>query len=484
MKSPALGALRIAWLIGLVALASNVGAAQQDPFEGKWLGQIGSPKERIEVGLEFKRLPDGQLGLLLTQPISNQFGADVGAVQRDGDTVRSEALFLELTLKDGALTGHFPGPKSPAVLKRVDALPAEPPIPAVPTGPEPRWQVRLGGQIFASPVVADGVVFIGTSGGVFNAVNARDGSFAWTFAAGCAIYGAAAVDDAVYFGCDDGHLYKLDRKTGKQQWRYRLSDAVSRVLPHPQVFAWEWQAPEPVVADGVVYLGAADGGFHAVDANTGARRWRFDTGAAIHNGAAIDGARVVVGSSDHFVYSLERASGKELWRVDTRAAIDATPVLHDGRVLVGNRGAGLYSLDAATGAEQWRLYFWGSWVESTPVVADGTIYIGSSDLRRVSAIDPANGHVRRRTDVYGWSWGTPLVRGDRLYVGAAGGAPYFIEHKASFSTLDRHSGRLLTRRPLHDTGGHQWGIAGSPVLAGENIVVATIAGALHGFSPE
>ena len=89
-----------------------------------------------------------------------------------------------------------------------------------------------------------------------------------------------------------------------------------------------------------------------------------------------------------------------------------------------------------------------------------------------------------RTDVYGWSWGTPLVLGDRIVVGAAGGAPYFIRHAASLSTLDRASGTLLTRRPLADSGGHQWGIAGSPVRAGERVVVATIDGGLLAFALE
>jgi outer membrane protein assembly factor BamB len=256
------------------------------------------------------------------------------------------------------------------------------------------------------------------------------------------------------------------------------------VLPHPQVFHWDWQAAQPVVAEGTVFIGAADGGFHAVNAQTGARVWRFDTGGKIRNGAVIDGNRVIFGSADHFVYALDRGNGREQWRFDTRAEVDATPVIHAGRVLIGNRGAGLYSLDAASGEERWRLFFWGSWVESTPVVVDDTIYIGSSDLRRVSAIRPDDGHVIWRSDVFGWTWGTPLVIGERIHVGVAGGAPYFIPHLASYTTLDRSSGRILTRRPLPDSGGHQWGIAVSPVRAGDTVVIASIEGALSGFPLE
>jgi hypothetical protein len=96
-------------------------------------------------------------------------------------------------------------------------------------------------------------------------------------------------------------------------------------------------------------------------------------------------------------------------------------------------------------------------------------------------VNPADGHVLWRSDVFGWSWGTPLVTDSHIYVGVAGGTPYFVRHQASFSVLERKSGRLLTRWPLADTGGHQWGIAGSPALAGDSVIVATIAGSLLAF---
>ena len=433
------------WLLAAtLAACGHALAAAADPVEGKWFGTMGSPRERVEVGLEFRRDDQGKLTLRLTQPIMNYFDVDPGGeLRRDGNKVEYEALGLSLTLDGDRLVGTMPGPNSAAELRRVKSLPREQAPPTVPTGPAPRWQTRLGGQVYASPVVADGVAYIGTTGGVVNAIHTRDGSHAWTYSVGAPVHGAVALDaDALYVVADDGFLHKLDRASGKLQWRYALGDAATpRVLPHPAVFDWDWQGVQPLVAGNIVYVGAGDGGFHAVDAASGERRWRFDTGAEV----------------------------------------DATPVLHEGRVLVGNRGAGLHSLDAATGELKWRLYFWGSWVESTPVVHDDVIYIGSSDLRRVSAIDPADGRVRWRSDVHGWSWGTPLVLGDRIHVGVAGGTPYFVKHVASYVTLDRASGRILTRWPLPDAGGHQWGIAGSPSPDGDQVIVATIEGSLYAF---
>jgi outer membrane protein assembly factor BamB len=484
-KPIALFALRIALIACALgtAFALRAANAADDPIEGYWLGTAGSDKEKIEVGLEFRRDASGKLMMKLTQPISNYFGVDGGEAKLEGDRVTNEAFALSLTLQGDTLSGTYPGPKSPATLHRADKLPQEPPLPDVPTGPVPLWETRLSGQAFASPVVADGVAYIGTTGGVLNAVETAKGAITWTFSAGAPIYGAATVTgDSVYFVCDNGFLYKLDRANGKETWHYDLGDAaVPRVLPHPTAFDWDWQAPQPLLAAGVVYVGSGDGSFHAVDDASGQRKWRFETRGKIRVGAAIDGTRIVFGSNDHFVYSLDRVTGKEVWRVDIKADVDGAPLVDAGRVFVGNRGPGLYALAADSGKELWRLFFWGSWVESTPVIQDGVLYIGSSDLARVSAINPDDGHVIWRTNAFGWTWGTPLVTQDRIYAGVAGGTPYFIRHVAGFVTLDRKTGQLLSRWPIADTGGHQWGIAGSPARSGDSVIVATIAGSLFAF---
>lgn len=473
----------------VVAIASVVGPAAAadaaaDPFEGRWWGEIGPERDRIQAGLEFYRRDDGKLGVKLTQPILNVFGADLGdSVVRSGDSVTVAPLALELRLQDGELVGHFPGAKSPARLHRIDTLPQDVEPPAVPTGPGPRWTVKLGGQAWATPAFADGVAYAGSTGGVVTAVTAATGEIAWTNAVGHPVYGEAALDrDGVYVVSDGGFVHKLARADGKELWRYDLGDGdVGRVLGHPQVYRWEWQAPRPLLADGVVYVGAADGGFHAIDAASGRRVWRADGDAAIRTGAALAGDVVVFGDHAGDVRALARADGATRWTFATGEPVDAIPLVHDGLVIVGNRGYGLYALALADGVEKWKTYFWGSWVESAAVAVDGVLYIGSSDLRRVSAIDPADGRPLWRSDVFGWTWGTPLVDGERIYAGAAGGSPYSIVHRGSFNVLSRRDGRLLARWPLPETTGYQWGIAGSPVAAGDLVLVTTIDGALLAF---
>lgn len=478
--------LSLALLLSILVLRAPAAAAPAgDPVEGLWLGTAGTAREEIEVGIELRRDAHGALKLFLTQPIAHYFSLEMpGTVRREGDRVLLDEIALALRLRGDRLEGTYPGPNSAASFRRVSQLPAAAPIPDLPTGPAPAWQTRLNGQIFASPVVFDGKVYVGTTGGVFSSVDAATGKILWTFAAGRPILGTAlATADAVFFTCDNGYLFRLRRDDGKEVWRYDLGDArVSRVLPHPQVFDWDWHGAKPALADGVLYAGSGDGGFHAIDAASGTRRWRFATGGPVRGGAAVAAGRVVFGSADHFVYALDRATGKELWKHETEAAIEDQPLAAGDRVFIGNRGGGLYALALATGERLWKTFFWGSWVESTPVLAGGVLYIGSSDLRRVSAIAPEDGRVLWRTDVYGWTFGTPLLVGDRIFAGAAGGSPYFIQHAASFSMLDRATGKLLWRVPLPEVpGAHQWGIAGSPALAGDLVVVSTIQGGLMAF---
>ena len=49
----------------------------------------------------------------------------------------------------------------------------------------------------------------------------------WAFKAEEGIHGTAAIADGrVFVGCDDGKLYALDFKTGKQIWSFKTEDIV------------------------------------------------------------------------------------------------------------------------------------------------------------------------------------------------------------------------------------------------------------------
>jgi outer membrane protein assembly factor BamB len=493
------GRLARALAVVLVAHLAVAAAPAPDPIEGKWFGEAGTPRDRVGIGLEFRRNVAGELKAFLYQPVINFYGLELpGIVQASGQHYRLDEYALAMDLRQDALEGAFSSLKVPLRLTRTDSLPAEVPIPDLPRGPEPLWQVKLGAPIYATAALRDGIAYVGTEGGVFHAVNIADGSIAWAFSAGRPMYGEAAVtDDAVYFTCDNGYLFRLDRRSGKEAWRYDLGDSrVERILPHPTVFGWDYKGPRPLIAGGVIYVGSGDGSLHAVRASTGRRVWRFqppphasrlqvggsnlEQRGKVRADAVIDAGRVIFGSFDGFVYAVDRSTGVELWEKNTSARIGSPPVVINGKLLIGNYGSLLAALDPANGSVLWRLIWWGSAVESTPVAFGGLAYIGASDLRRVTCFDAAEGRVLWRTDVYGWAWAAPAVTDDYIYVGVAGGSPYYIRHVGSLTAIDRRSSAIAWRRPAPESG-FVYGYSASPSIEGHTLVIGGLDGTLSAF---
>jgi len=500
--------LAAAALLLFARLAAAAPAPLPDPVEGKWRGEVGFPQDRVALWLDFERNAKGEMHGYMYLPIANFYGLDLGAVTREGAKYRIEDSAISLDLGGGKLEGTFYPLNAPASFARTGALPAESPVPDLPPGPGPRWRAKLGAAIYAPAAVREGIAYVGTTGGLLYAVRVSDGSFVWSFVAGRPLHGAAlATDDHLFFVCDNGYLFELDRRTGKEIWRYDLGDArVSRPLPHQVLdelgighFDFDTTAPRPLLADGVLYVGSGDGSFHAVDAATGRRIWRFDPpenagpppstpwnpegSTKIRSDAVLDGPRVIFGSFGHRLRALDRATGKEVWSKDSHAEFTGSPAIVGGRLIAGTRGGALYALDPATGEVAWRMLFWGSAVESTPVPGEGSLfYIGSSDMRRVSLIDAKDGRVLWRTDVYGWAWARPAVT-DRFVFASAGGAdPYQMRHLGSLCAIDRATGKIAWRWPMPAWPG-SWmnGFVAPPVVDGETVVVGGLDGTLYGF---
>ncbi len=83
----------------------------------------------------------------------------------------------------------------------------------------------------------------------------------------------------------------------------------------------------------------------ALDAATGAARWRFATyGERILGSPAVAAGAVYVGADDGFLYALDAATGRERWR----APYGGDPTVVDGVVYVGEHG-----LELAPEAAEW-----------------------------------------------------------------------------------------------------------------------------------
>ncbi len=142
------------------------------------------------------------------------------------------------------------------------------------------WRFRIpmvareSGVAAATPVVSDGVVYLQDLVSDVFALRLRDGRLLWrrTFAAGNPGPNGLAVTGGVVYGSTDTTAFALSAHTGKVRW-------TNRILGKRESFV----DIAPLVADGLVYTATTGyspgsrGAVVALDARTGAVRWRFDT---------------------------------------------------------------------------------------------------------------------------------------------------------------------------------------------------------------
>ncbi len=475
-------------LAGSLLAADSPTPAGRDPIEGKWLGELDYSGDHCGIGLEIKRDQTGQLVAFYTKTALSVYAQPVGPLTVTDNVYTITAARLPLTLNGDRLECQMTPLKLPLVLHRVEQLPVAGAADVHAPGPAPRWQTMLGAPVYAAPAVRDGVAYVGTSGGIFNAIDLQDGSFRWVFAAGRPIHGEALVTvDAVFFVCDNGYLFKLARADGKELWRYGLGDAqVPRSLFHLRNYDNDHQAPQPALADGVLYVGSGDGSFHAVQADTGARVWRcVGDGSKIRLAALLDGPRVIFGNLGGKVLALDRGTGRELWRYDTGGPVTSAPVSSGGRIILGSRSSRLCALDPATGRELWKNYFWGSWVESTPVAAGDLFYVGSSDLHATRCYDSKDGHIVWSARMASWCWSRPAVSATTVYIGTGGTNFPQFKTRGGLTAIDRATGATKWYWVAPDLSGILLqGFVAAPALAGDLVLAAGLDGTLYAFPAE
>ncbi len=231
------------------------------------------------------------------------------------------------------LPGGLPAPAAPAGWPTLHADNQRSGYaPATIAGPcQRKWYRSLVTELIGprvEPIVAEGRVFVGTYAGNLYAFDAADGSTAWRYrAAGAIGHSPCYCNGKVFFatdeGCDCGRIQCLAALSGRPLWSYRAD-------------AGFWTAP---ACDGrTVYAGDRAGVFHAVDAQSGRRRWTFSAGYMILKPASIsaDGRQIVFGAEDMHVYCLS-PEGKLLWKSRKLAGLslrDAAPTIWGRRVIV------------------------------------------------------------------------------------------------------------------------------------------------------
>jgi outer membrane protein assembly factor BamB len=308
-----------------------------------------------------------------------------------------------------------------------------------------KWSFHTGAAIVSSPAVAGGAVYFGSSDNFLYSVDERTGRLKWKFNAHGDVGSSPAVcDGVVYVVSLDGNIYAVDAATGVQRWSFATAGErrnsgngidyaapATEMMPDP----WDLFLSSPAVSDGVVYVGSGDGHVYALDATTGALRWKFRTGNAVHGSPAVSGGIVYVGSFDSYFYALAAATGGLVWKFKTgdddptrlMTGIPGSATVADGLVCFGCRDANVYGLDARTGALRWRHSTGGSWVVATPSVLQGRIYFTTSDSLKFQALDARTGAEVFSLPYGTYSFSSPAIADGHAFFGTFDGKLHAVD---------------------------------------------------------
>ena len=230
------------------------------------------------------------------------------------------------------------------------------------------WKFKTGGPIYASPVIVDGIVYIGSTDGRLYALDAKQWGIKWVFDAGEAIrYAATVLGNRVYFSARNNKVYGLDAKTGEKLWEFKSKS---------------WMDAPPIVSDNRVYVGAFRSKIYLLNAGTG------DLEAVRERKIHIRG--IEYGCANGVFRPIYPKHNAEVWRSYTGGS-ESYPVTANGIAYIGSRDGHLHAFDVAAKTETWS-YRLGGFVDAAPAISDGVLYAASGD-GTVYAFTNATGNI-------------------------------------------------------------------------------------------
>ncbi|NUW42788.1 outer membrane protein assembly factor BamB family protein [Nonomuraea rhodomycinica] len=225
---------------------------------------------------------------------------------------------------------------------------------------------------------------------------------------------------------------------------------------------------EPVVTGGVVYATSGDGTVSALDAATGAVRWRHRTGGSVEDGHVVAHGAVYAAGSVGGLVALDAGTGRPRW--SRKLIVSGHLVVAAGRLYLWTRHptwslkAELVALDATSGKRLWSFEPAGDMLTPEPVLA-GDVVLAGSDHGVVYALAPATGTERRRYRLG--------AEHDRILLLRAGATVYATSSSGDVNALDAVSGEVRWRSRITGT------IASRPVVAGGTVYVGDDEGTTH-----
>jgi outer membrane protein assembly factor BamB len=332
---------------------------------------------------------------------------------------------------------------------------------------KPVWVSHVDNIAMSTPVVADGIVIIGT--GANGALGSPKSS---------SVYdpGVNHNPDEIWGRAAGDHVVAFDLQTGNRIWNYRTAGE---------------DMPSPAIAGSMIVFANGDQHAYGLDLRTGRAVWRRDIAgvSTMASATAIPSAVLVsscnLAAQTVMTFALEPKNGSVRWSVPF-GDCDASPTSNDRIVFLSgveeapNRKHFGWNtataVDIASGHILWRykdsdagpFTGKGSHERAIAGVFAGDVYIQSMPCsKKIVAFDAASGEVKWAFQGKAPVKMSPVVAGDRVYFGDASGR---------FYKVDARSGRMLAvRRFVEGFSTSPPIVVGQTVLLVSNHVVRAVS---------
>ena len=275
----------------------------------------------------------------------------------------------------------------------------------------------------------------------------------WSYATGDNIKASPVVSEGiVVVGSADGKVYALDL-AGKLIWEMKTGNSIEA---------------SATLLDGMAYVGDLNGTLYAFDLKTGKEKWKYVTLNQISGAPNYyrNGNQTIlaVGSYDYYLHGIDARSGKGLWKYESDNFINGAAAITGKRAVFGGCDGFLHLVDVTSGQAGSKIEV-ATYVASSVAVEGPYAYLGDYD-GKFTCIDLV-------TQKPAWQWsgpeggqpfiGSPALSKERVVIGSRDRFVYCFE---------KSTGKLIWKT---DTGSR---VDASPVITGNDVLIANMRGDL------
>ncbi|BBB48177.1 PQQ-binding-like beta-propeller repeat protein [Pelolinea submarina] len=240
-------------------------------------------------------------------------------------------------------------------------------------------------QFYAAPEVSDSLVIVGDYTNTLYALDKENGFEKWQFTDAEDRYIASSLlnNGIVYAPNTDSYLYALD-DNGNLLWRFKANGP-------------NWS--KPLADENHLYLTSMDHFLYVLNLNYSEAElaadkdggktlvsepvWSLDLGTAVVSNPVLEDGILYVGTVDGIVYAVDLEKQSVVWKYtveDEMASIWGTPVLTSDAVFFGDENGNLYAVDKKDGSALWPSPFeTGASLISSGITVDDKAVFAASD---------------------------------------------------------------------------------------------------------